>query len=105
MKRIIFLLIIVLAFADVKAQFPSTDSLRNYNIVWITNNAAKAFTNYRLHTLLAGIIDWVDSARITGGGGVSIGIDSISALNDSTIRYRKSGTFRTFNLKGVYDHS
>jgi hypothetical protein len=104
MKRIIFLLIIVLAFADVKAQFPSTDSLRNYNIVWITNNAAKAFTNYRLHTLLAGIIDWVDSARITGGGGVSIGIDSISALNDSTIRYRKSGTFRTFNLKGVYDH-
>lgn len=101
MKRLIFILLVLLSFIDVKAQFPSTDSLRNYNIVWITNNAARAFTNYRLHTLLAGMIDWIDTAR-TGGGG-SIGIDSIAALNDSTLRYRINGTFRTFTYRGVYD--
>lgn len=86
---------------DVKAQFPSTDSLRNYNIVWITNNAARAFTNYRLHTLLAGMIDWIDSVRAGEGG--TIGIDSIGVLNDSTLRYRKNSVFYTLNLKGVYD--
>jgi hypothetical protein len=101
MRRIIFILLILISFIDVRAQFPSTDSLRNYNIVWITNNAARAFTNYRLHTLLAGMIDWIDSARAGEGG--TIGIDSIGVLNDSTLRYRKNSTFYTLNLKGVYD--
>jgi lysophospholipase L1-like esterase len=80
--------------------FPSTDSLRNYNIKWITNNAAMAFSNLHLHYLLEGMIDWIDSARAGIGG--SIGIDSISALNDSTIRYRKNGVYRQFQLRGKH---
>lgn len=102
MKKLFTLLVIVLSTITAEAQFPSTDSLRNYNIVWVTNNASRAFTNYRLHTLLAGMIDWIDSARAGEGG--TIGIDSLAALNDSTIRYRKNGTFRTFTIKGVYDY-
>lgn len=101
MRWIIVIPICLLGFSEAKAQFPGTDSLRNYNITWITNNASRAFTNYRLHTLLAGMIDWIDSAR-TGGGG-TLGIDSIAALNDSTLRYRINGSFRTFTYKGVYD--
>ncbi len=80
--------------------FPNTDSLRTYNIKYITNNAATAFTNLRLHTLLRGIIDHLDS---TGAGGGSIGIDTLYALNDSTIRYRRNGAYRNVVLKGVYD--
>jgi hypothetical protein len=81
-------------------QFPGTDSLRLYNIKYVTNNPATAFTNLRLHTLLRGIIDWIDTARAgTGGGGV-IGVDSIAVLNDTTIRYRKNGVFKTFILPG-----
>jgi hypothetical protein len=86
------------------AQFPGTDSLRNYNNKYITNNPATAFTNLRLNTLLRGIIDWVDTARAgTGGGGV-IGVDTLYALNDSTVRYRKNGVFRNVIIKGVYDY-
>jgi lysophospholipase L1-like esterase len=79
--------------------------LRNYNTRYITNNPNTAFTNLRLHTLLRGVIDWIDTARISGGGGGgSLGIDTIYAINDSTIRYRKSGVFRNVVIKGVYDN-
>lgn len=102
MKYIISLLLVFICFVG-KAQFPGTDSLRNYNNKYITNNAATAFTNLRLNTLLRGIIDWVDTARAGTGGGGLIGVDTIYAVNDSTIRYRKNGVFRNFVLKGVYD--
>lgn len=82
--------------------FPGTDSLRRYNIKYITNNAATAFTNHRLNTLLAGVIDWIDSARV-GEGGV-VGVDTIGVFNDSTLRYRKNGVWRNITVKGVYDH-
>lgn len=97
MKKIIF---IALLFITVKsfAQFPGTDSLRNYNNRWITNSAIQAFTNYRLNTLLNGMIDWIDSARAGEGG--TIGVDSIGVLNDSTLRYRKNGTFYSITFKG-----
>lgn len=104
MKYLFIILGLFFFVGKVQAQgYPNTDSLRVYNIKYITNNAATAFTNLRLHTLLRGIIDWIDTARAGTGGGGAIGIDTLYALNDSTIRYRKSGVFRNAILKGVYD--
>jgi hypothetical protein len=104
MKRLLLFICILFSLYTTKGQgFPNTDSLRTYNIKYITNNAATAFTNLRLHTLLRGVIDWIDTARAGTGGGGAIGIDTLWALNDSTIRYRKSGVFRNAILRGVYD--
>lgn len=102
MKHFVILLIIILPTL-VNAQFTGTDSLRNYNNRYITTNPATAFTNNRLNTLLRGIIDFIDTARAGGSGGVNLGIDTVFAVNDSTIRYRKNGVFRQFTLNGVYD--
>ncbi len=88
----------------VNAQFTGTDSLRNYNNKYTTNNPATSFTNLRLNTLLRGMIDWIDTARAGTGGGGALGIDTLWALNDSTIRYRKNGVFRNVIIKGVYDN-
>jgi hypothetical protein len=102
MKIILSILLSVILFSA-KAQFTGTDSLRNYNNRYITNNPATAFTNLRLNTLIRGVIDWVDTARAGTGGGGALGVDTLWALNDSTVRYRKSGVFRNMILKGVYD--
>ncbi len=102
MKIILSILLSVIIFTA-KAQFTGTDSLRNYNNKYVTNNPATSFTNLRLNTLLRGIIDWVDTARAGTGGGGALGVDTLWALNDSTIRYRKGGVFRNMILKGVYD--
>lgn len=83
--------------------FPGTDSLRAYNNIWITNNSSLAFTNYRLHTLLEGMIDWIDSARLGLGG--QPGVDSIAVVNDSTFRYRKNGTFHNVVIRGGVDQN
>jgi len=96
--------ILILVLFSANAQFPGTDSLRNYNNKYITNNAATAFTSLRLNTLIRGIIDWVDTARAGTGGGGAIGVDTLYALNDSTVRYRKNGVFRNVIVKGVYDN-
>ena len=102
--RYILIFIFISAVLSAKAQFPGTDSLRNYNNRYITTNPATAFTNNRLNTLLRGIIDFIDTARASAGGGaIALGIDTVFAVNDSTIRYRKNGVFRQFILKGVYD--
>lgn len=104
MKYVIILLVALMAASSAKSQgFPGTDSLRGYNSKYITTNPATAFTNNRLHTLLRGIIDWIDTARSGTGGGGAVGVDTLWALNDSTIRYRKNGVFRNEILKGVYD--
>lgn len=103
MKYFILIALLFAGHAGFSQGFTNTDSLRTYNIKYITNNAATAFTNLRLHTLLRGIIDWIDTARAGTGGGGAIGIDTLYALNDSTIRYRKNGVFRNTVLKGVYD--
>lgn len=95
-------LFVVVALVTFAQGFPGTDSLRSYNRKYITNNPATAFVNHRLNTLLAGIIDWLDTARV-GEGGV-IGVDTIGVLNDSTIRYRDNGVWVNKVLKGVYDH-
>lgn len=97
MKRLLFIILLFCSFKGL-AQFPGTDSLRNYNNRWITNSAIQAFTNYRLNTLLHGMIDWIDSARAGEGG--TIGVDSIGLLNDSTLRYRKNGVFQSVVIKG-----
>jgi lysophospholipase L1-like esterase len=102
MKHIL-LAILLLSTLGANAQFTGTDSLRNYNNRYITTNPATAFTNNRLNTLLRGIIDFIDTARAGSGGAVNLGIDTVFAVNDSTIRYRKNGVFRQFTLKGVYD--
>ncbi len=101
--KYIVIIVSIFTMLSANAQFTGTDSLRNYNNKYITNNPATAFTNLRLNTLLRGIIDWVDTARAGTGGGGAIGVDTLWALNDSTIRYRKNGVFRNMILKGVYD--
>lgn len=101
--RYILIFIFSIAVMSAKAQFTGTDSLRNYNNRYITTNPATAFTNNRLNTLLRGIIDFIDTARAGGGGAIQLGIDTVFAVNDSTIRYRKNGVFRQFTLKGVYE--
>lgn len=103
MKHLFISILLLLVASVAKPQFTGTDSLRNYNNRYITSNPATAFTNLRLNTLLRGIIDWVDTARAGTGGGGALGVDTLWALNDSTIRYRKNGVFRNMILKGVYD--
>jgi hypothetical protein len=102
MKYILSILLSLVLFSA-KAQFTGTDSLRNYNNRYITNNPATAFTNLRLNTLLRGMIDYIDTARAGTGGGGALGVDTLWALNDSTVRYRKNGVFRNMVLRGVYD--
>lgn len=99
MKKLIFILLLFIGFAaEAQYNFPSLDSLRRYNNRFITNSAINAFTDYRLNTLLNGMIAWIDSA----GGGAS-GVDSIWALNDSTIRYRKGLSLLNVTIKGGRD--
>jgi hypothetical protein len=102
MKYILIILGLLIG-TTASAQFTGTDSLRNYNNRYITNNPATAFTNLRLNTLLRGMIDYIDTARAGSGGGGAVGVDTLWALNDSTVRYRKNGVFRNFIVKGVYD--
>lgn len=98
MKSILFIIGFTLAFLLSNAQFTGTDSLRNFNNRFIGNNASQAFTNLRLHNLLGGIIDFVDSAR--GGGGALLGVDTIWVTQDSIVHYRKGGVFRQFIVRG-----
>lgn len=79
--------------------FPNTDSLRRYNNRYIRNSAVEAFSQLRLNTLLHGVINWIDSARAGEGG--SLGIDTIYAVNDSTIRYIDNGQTRNVTIKGT----
>lgn len=102
MKKFFVFILLLIGLKGFSQGFPGTDSMRTYNSKYITNNPATAFTNLRLHTLLRGIIDWIDTARAGTGGGGAVGVDSIAALNDSTIRYRKNGTFKTFVLRGKH---
>lgn len=104
MKRLLIFFLAIFPFIS-KAQIFSggTGTLRDYNNSYIDNNASKAFTNLRLHNLLAGIIDWVDSAR-AGGGSVALGLDTLWAQNDTTLIYRNNGVFRSFTLRGAYDY-
>lgn len=83
------------------AQFPNTDSLRAYDNKYINNSAINAFTNLRLNTLLYGIINWIDSAKLGTTG--SVGMDTLYNFNDSTLKYKKNGVFVTLGFKGVYD--
>lgn len=100
MRKIIFILLLLTSFAaSAQYNFPSLDSLRRYNNRFITNSAINAFTDYRLNTLLNGMIAWIDSA----GGGSGAGIDSLWALNDSTIRYRKGLSLLNVTIKGGRD--
>ena len=100
MKHILIALFVLIT-VSVNAQFPGTDSLRNFNNKYITNNATAAFTNLRLHNLLAGMIDWIDTARAGTGGGGALGIDTIYAVNDSLVRYRRNGVFHQFVVRGT----
>lgn len=100
-KLIIILFFIVCGFNGFSQfRFPSTDSLHRYTNRFVTNSAINSFTDYRMNTLIHGIINWIDSARLGTGG--SVGVDTIYALNDSTIRYKKNGVNYTFNLRGRY---
>jgi hypothetical protein len=98
MKHILSLLLGLVLLTSVNAQFTGTDSLRNFNNRFIDNNASKAFTNLRLHNLLAGMIDYIDSAN--GGGSVALGIDTMFITADSVFTYKKNGVFRSFVIRG-----
>lgn len=97
MKYILIALLFICASA--KAQFPAgTDTLRNYNNRFIDNDPRKAFTNLRLHNLLAGMINYMDS--IVAGNGINIGMDTAFMFNDSLFTYRKGGVFTQFVIRG-----
>lgn len=98
MKHILSFLIGLVLLTSVSAQFTGTDSLRNFNNKYIDNNASKAFTNLRLHNLLAGMIDYIDSAN--GGGSVALGVDTMYVTADSVFHYKKNGVFRSFVIRG-----
>src|SRR6478752_695558 len=97
MKKLILSVLLIIPFIS-NAQFPGTDSLRNFNNRFITNEAMQAFTNLRLHNLLSGIIDFIDSSR--GGSSVSLGVDTMYVTADSVFHYRKNGVFRQFVIRG-----
>jgi hypothetical protein len=100
MKKYILFLLITLSCFAAKSQFTGTDSLRNFNNRFITNNASAAFTNLRLHNLLAGMIDYIDTALSGGSGSVSLGIDTMYITSDSVFHYKKNGVFRSFVIRG-----
>jgi hypothetical protein len=97
MKKLILILALGIPLIGF-AQFTGTDSLRNYNNRFIDNNASKAFTNLRLHNLLSGIIDFIDSAG--GGSTLALGTDTIFSTQDSIVHYRRGGVFRQFIVRG-----
>lgn len=90
MRYIIFILLLI-GSIGANAQFPNTDSLRKFNNKYVGNSPINSFTNLRLNTLLYGMINHIDSARLGTTG--SVGVDTLYALNDSTIRYKKNGVF------------
>lgn len=99
MKYILLIMAITLAITA-SAQFPNgTDTLKNYNNRFIDNNAQKAFTNLRLHNLLEGIINMMDT--IAAGNNVNLGMDTAFMFNDSLFTYRKGGVFRQFIIRGA----
>lgn len=100
MKQIKLLISFLLLSIAVNAQFPSgTDTLRRYNNRFIDNDPKKAFTNLRLHNLLEGIINHMDTMAL-GGGSIQLGMDTLWADNDSTLIYRKNGLFHTVIIRG-----
>jgi hypothetical protein len=104
MVKKIFLVIalaFIATFSQAQSGFPTTDSLRIYNDKYVKNSPLTAFEQLRMNTLLRGIINWIDSARLGTTG--SVGVDTIFTLNDSTIRYQKNGNFYNRTVKGVYD--
>lgn len=79
MKKILFFLLLIVGSMSVKAQFPTTDSLRAFINRFIRNSAVESFQNLRLNTALIGMTNYLDSAY---GGQVV----SFTAPNDSTAR-------------------
>ena len=99
MRKVILLCVLLIMGYGVSAQFPTTDSLRNYNTRYTTNSAINWFTNLRGQTLLRGMIDWIDSARLGISG--SVGVDTVFTINDSTLRYRKNGSYHNVVIRGA----
>jgi hypothetical protein len=102
MRKLLFIFLLLPFISSAQIFSGGTGPLRQWNNTYIDNNASKAFTNLRLHNLLAGMIDWIDSAR-AGSGGVGLGMDTLWSSNDSTLIYRNNGLFRSVILRGVYD--
>jgi len=99
MRKLILLCVLLVVGYTVSAQFPTTDSLRNYNTRYTTNSAINWFTNLRGQTLLRGMIDWIDSAKLGIAG--SVGVDTVFTINDSTLRYRKNGSYHNVVIRGA----
>lgn len=98
-KLLLFFALVSIAFIS-RGQFVNTDALRAYNDLYTTNSAIKWFTNMRGNTLLRGIIDHIDSAKLGLAG--FVGVDTAYALNDSTLRYRRNGVFYNVMMRGTF---
>lgn len=81
MKKLLLILALVACAGTASAQFPSKDSLEKFINKWIRNSAVDAFTNLRLNTALIGTVRFSDS----------LGIKSMTAVNDSTLRLITTG--------------
>ena len=80
MKKYIAAILLVIASITANAQFPTLDSLRNYNNRFIRNSAINAFQNLRLNTFNNGVLNYLDTA-LNGGGGSGIA----SVVTDVTL--------------------
>jgi hypothetical protein len=83
MKKILFLLFFMGVGFLAKAQtnpFPSIDSLEKYINRYIRNSPVEAFQNLRMNTSLIGM------ARFIRQSAIGSGVDTMYALNDSTLR-------------------
>jgi hypothetical protein len=101
MKRVFIILSAIILSVASMAQVPTIDSLHRAVNRFVTTSATTAFLEMRLNRILHGILFRIDSA--SGGSGGAAGIDTLYAINDSTLRYRKNGITYNFNLNGVYD--
>jgi hypothetical protein len=99
MKQLLLIIGFSIALINAQAQWTGSDSLRNFNNRFITNDAKAAFTNLRLHNLLDGMIDYIDTA-LAGGSSVALGVDTMFMSNDSVFVYKKNGVFRQFVIRG-----
>src|SRR6478736_4287876 len=100
MKKLLIAFLLLCSIAS-QAQFNTTDSLRRYNTRFISNSPINAFSSLRMNTLLNGIINWLDTARLGTGG--SVGMDTLYHVNDSVYQYKKNGSFYYVQMPGVYD--
>lgn len=90
MKKIVFIIAIIISGYAASAQIPTTDSARKYTDHYIRNSAIEAFTNLRLNTLLKSLANLIDTVAI--GSGATINLTRTPTSTQVTITPSGGGT-------------